>query len=100
MTTIVIIVIQTTNDEYIMTTHSERAKQIISESTKAGELFTAIVSDLSEDLLISRYNNERGYRTVKLEAELVEYLGDTYFLEIDGSEYKYALILDEDGNIK
>ena len=79
--------------------HTARATQIISESTKKGEMFTALVSDISDEILMSRYNSERGYRTVKLEAAFVEYLGETYFLAIDGSEYKYAMLIDENGNI-
>lgn len=72
--------------------HTTRAKEIIANA-KQNELFTAIVSDISEALVVERYNFGAGLN-VKLEGYLNE-VGD--FVEIDGCGWKYAMLLDENG---
>ena len=72
------------------TTHTARAKEIIANA-KQNEIFTAIVSDISEALIVERYNFGIGVN-VKLEGYLNE---DGDFVQIDGDTWKYAMILDE-----
>ena len=72
--------------------HTTRAKEIIANA-KQNELFTAIVSDISEALVVERYNFGTGLN-VKLEGYLDE-AGD--FVQIDGDTWKYAMLLDENG---
>ena len=79
--------------EFIMSVfHTTRAKEIIANA-KQNELFTAIVSDISEALVVERYNFGTGLN-VKLEGYLDE-AGD--FVQIDGDTWKYAMLLDENG---
>ena len=74
--------------------HTTRAKEIIANA-KAGELFTALVSDISEDAIVTRFNYSNGYTTVKLEG----YLEDGEFVQINGDTWAYAMIINNDGYI-
>ena len=74
--------------------HTTRAKEIIANAAQ-NELFTAIVSDISEDAIITRFQQAHGYTTVKLEG----YLEDGEFVQVGGDTWNYAMIIDNDGYI-